>query len=219
IIASYLVNIGYYQNSQKLLFNKTLPFSTSIKKSSKFYWRFLFLRFLFLLAIFLPIIIIYAFSFFLLAKNNLVAGLILLLFSLLFIVVWITYISIRLFFIEAILYIDDANLSGVLKKSSSKNIIKKSLKVSKGKMRKIFIIAILIYGLSALINSFSGEPILDSFLEMIFNTNLATLPIFLSLFLLFIAINASLNCLMNIFLLKSYIEFKNGQNTSSVSNN
>ena len=125
---------------------------------------------------------------------------------------WITFISIRLFFIEAILYIDDANLSGVLKKSSSKNIVKKSLKVSKGKMKKIFIIAILIYGISALVNSFSGEPILDSFLEMTFNTNLATFPIFLLLFIVFLSINASLNCLMNLFLLKSYLDFKNDKN-------
>lgn len=209
IISTSLINIGYYQNSQILLGN--LDISNSISNSFDFYFKLILLRILYPIFLFLPIFLIGGISF-LAIKFSYILYIFLFLFTLIFMFFWMIYISLKYLFVESIMYLEGGNKNSKLFDSGISDFLIESFKITKNRLKKVFIISLIVYGISAFTNSFFGQPLIELFKNLFFNSNFISFPIILIFFFVFLVLQSFLSCFMNIFLFKSYLDFKESKN-------
>jgi membrane-anchored glycerophosphoryl diester phosphodiesterase (GDPDase) len=125
-------------------------------------------------------------------------------FTLLFIILWMVYVSSKFYFSEALIYLRPIEYKN---SKSLYKIINASFKISQGKLLKILLIIIIIYGFTSILNTIASQPfyfILRLLSEL--GTALQN-PIFYVIVFFLVLIQGIIMCFGNIMFFKSYYQF------------
>ncbi len=205
----FFINIGYYQNINtitKIGFKEN--FSKLISHSSEFFLKLFVLRIISLFIVFGPFLLFLGLSFLFILINP-ISSVILFLFTFFGGIFWLFYASMRLFFLEASLYSE--NGKGLTYDSSIGEVIGFTFKKSKGNLKKIFLIYLIVMGINSLAQSISINPLSNLF-GQIFGLSLGFEFLLFFVMLLIIIISTIMgfvNCYTNLYLLNSYLQFRN----------
>lgn len=204
LIGTFFANLGFLKNSQ-IIEKKEDSNLFDITKSNIFslYLKFLGLRIVFVISYFLPVLLFIFTSAYYFSKNEII-GMTMIGFSLLFMLLWLIFVSSKFYFSEAIIYLKPKNFDNT---KSLFNVVKASFKISQGKLFKILLIIIVIYGFTSIANTIASQPfyyILRVLSEL--GTALQN-PIFYIIVFLLIVVQGLIMCFGNLLFLKSYYQF------------
>ena len=209
LLSSYMINVGYYQNSQKLINpKKNISFSNSLVESISFYIKYLIIRVTIMIILYAPLILLLGLSIWMMVSDMIILGILLLLFGLLFSVFWMVYMGLKFFFAPAILYMEGGDVNSSLKNSKSLAYMKSSLELAKGRMKKILFVAFIVYGISLFMNYVSSQPLSSIITDILVTSNIITIFTLVILMIFFIILQAFLSCFLSIFVFHSYLDIK-----------
>lgn len=178
--------------------NKEPSLSNTLELTNRFLLGLLSLRILSFLIIGLPIllgILIIVLFFFV---NVLLGGI----FTFLLVIgaiVYILFIVLRMFFATPIMFIEE-------KKPSDS--IKISYNITRHHLKQVFIVFAVIYGITLFINSFVGNPLYESFVNLLITGNILKFTLTFLIIILFLVLEAFMLAFENMFFFYSYIDFK-----------
>lgn len=192
---------GYYQNSLFVI-NKTTTLFQSFLKSLKYVIKLFLVRMTYFIIVLIPIFILIglATSLFFIHILLGIAGV--LLFSAL-IIIWILFISVRLLYAEASIYVDDAL------KLSPFYYVKKAYRFSRKRSGSIILVVLTIIVIHAFVNTLTSNPFTSVILAFLKSYQMIIYYFLAIIFSLVLAIiTGSTSAFTNILILKSYRDFK-----------
>ncbi len=202
ILNSYLMNVGLYSIS-RVIKDGELTGNIYLDSLSYYFKYFLISVFLFLIYLIFFIIIFLSFLFF---SINLFLGIIIFLITFLLAIIVLIYFNLRLLFVQIILYLDKVN------ENNCSNIIKNSFEFTKNKLKAVILVALVIYGITILINSIAGQPFFGSVFELLISIN-GTKSLILSLLIsIFVIAYSFLTYFLEVFRFMSYLNFNADEN-------
>lgn len=199
LISSFFVNVGFYQNSKIISEIGYKPnFIESLSKSFKYYFKYIGLNLTFFAILLLPLLLLglitYIFSII-----NTAIFVILIIIDIVFFIFWLIVVPLRLIYFVPSIYLGPKN---------SESKISYAFRITKGKLETVFMVSLIIYGSSVLVNYFSNQPLNSIFQNLLFSQNIFTILILILLFGVFLLFLGILNCFVNLYYFNSFIEFK-----------
>lgn len=201
IISTLFSSWGYYQNS-RYVNNKTISILKAFIPSLRYFFKLFTIRMLFFLIILIPFLFLIALSLSSFLINYYI-GTITTVLSMSLLLVWIIFISVKLFYAEVRLFMEDSiNYSTVYNLSEA-------YKFSKGKNSTIIVLFILIVMIHFFANSVLSNSGTNSILELVKGGEMILYFIIGGVFSILAGIIAgATSSFTNLTMMKSYLEFK-----------
>jgi len=183
---------------------KDIEFKNVIRVTNRFLFQFIWLQILLIFIVVMPIILLTGIVVYFYSFSKILSILSGLMFFFL-IIVYIIFISLRLFFAIPVMYIDQERAI---------NSIKNTFQITKGRIWHVIIIFFIIFAIASFSNTLVNQPFSNIYSSIIFGSNWLKISISLIVLLIFILLKAFLSTFQHTFLFYSYIEFKvkGGQN-------
>ncbi|MBS3146836.1 hypothetical protein J4471_04025 [Candidatus Woesearchaeota archaeon] len=175
-----------------------LNYHHMISFANKFFIRFIGLNLLVLIIIALPLIVLWILAAITYINYDNLA-IILILLSLIISFIYFIYIALKLFFINPIIFLDN--------KSASASI-KESFKLTKGKMKDIIVLTLVILGITLISNFFINTPMQASIFWVIKTDTLMKIMVGIILALIFLILSAIVYMFIQLFIFYAYINFR-----------
>ena len=205
LLGVYFQSIGYFQNSKAASEIEYKPDFFYSMKNSK-YIPLIKVKLLWFAIIFTPLIIIGVAILLSFIVNGLL-GVLSIFIGIILYIAYIIYVGVRLFFLIPKLYFEEkSNKEHKIKKTSTIDLFKHTIELSKNKFAILFVLALIFYALASVVDTLYDI----SFHFSIFMFTLgAPLFLFILFFLLLLIFISTLSCYLNLFLMNSYQDFKN----------
>ena len=183
---------------------KDIGFQNVIKVTNNFLFQFIWLGILLTLIVIIPIAMVIGITVSLYSLSKILSVLSGLIFFIL-VMVYIIFISLRIFFVIPIMYVDQKNAI---------DSIKYSFQITKGQIGQVIIIFFIIAGITIFSNNFINQPLSGIYSNVMFGSNWIKISISLIFVLFFIILKSFASVFEYAFLFYSYIDFKgiNGGN-------
>lgn len=172
--------------------------SNLIKLTNKFLLKFFSLKLLSMLIFISPLLITIPLIIFLFFLNK-VLGLLSILLSIFLFLAYLIFMNLRLIFVEPPIFLEE---------KSPVESIKHSFNLTKGHLKKVLIVWLMIVGISIFINSFIGKPFYDTYFNILFESSIIRILINFMLFASFLVLESFVFTFKNIFLFYTYIDFR-----------
>lgn len=177
---------------------RSLDFSNTFGQTNRLLFRYIFLRILISLIFGVPLslaVVISILSFFI----SPILGGILIFFFIILIIAYLIIMGLRLFFVTPLMFIEHRSAS---------TSIKNCFKITKGRLKHVFFIFAIIYGITLFTNSIANSPLSGSIGNLIMTDNIFTSIIVFFIMIFFIILKALMLTFVHMFLFYSYIDFK-----------
>ena len=186
-----MINMGIH--------NKGLDRRSVISDANRMFGRFIWLHVIMIFLVILPILLfgLVIPAFFI---SNILGVLLIILFVIAYIV-YLILLGLRLFFSLPIMYIED---------KPAWQSVRQCFHMTKGRLGQVFLVAIILYGASFIMNSFVGNPMYTSSGEAMFATGLGVGILSLIVTAILLIVQAVLMVFFDTFIFYAYKDWRKG---------